>query len=288
MKNKITTIILLIAVLLLASVSVSAEGISSLSVSLLEYSPQPVQPGQVMDVYIQVANKGDITEDSSVWIVEEYPLIVEDSQDVERAKNLGPVSTTQTLQFRIKIDESAKDSIVPLRVRFKSNKQDSGYVEEIFDINNSCFGEGSVFGNMCRLSENIDGYILLIGGAFSDDIFQSTYIHHVEDRVGVSYRYLKRFYNTEDNREYVEQLVRFFSEEEHESVTGRKDSRYRFPILPDYSRLGEDLIRNGFLKVAPFGYAKTRMVNIKIFCDFLEEKLSQYPDYCVKIRGSFS
>jgi hypothetical protein len=141
MSKKIIWFNLLIVFILIVNSSIvfSAERASGLSVSLLEYSPQPVQPGQVMDLYLQITNTGDPTKDTTLEIIEEYPFTLEHSQDLERAKNLGSVVSTQILQFRIRIEDGAKDGIVPLRVRYKVNTDDEAYIEESFDINIQTF-----------------------------------------------------------------------------------------------------------------------------------------------------
>ena len=136
---KITKLFGIFAILIIASTMVSAQGFSGIGVSLLRYSPQPVQPGQVMDVYLQIANTGDPTTDTTLELIEEYPFTIENSQDRNRAKNLGSVSGTQTLQFRIRVADDAKDGLATLRAKYKANGNDRGYVEANFDINIQTF-----------------------------------------------------------------------------------------------------------------------------------------------------
>ena len=59
----------------------------------------------------------------------------------------------------------------------------------------ACFGLGSVFEKMYNISVNRPSYILLIGGAHNDVIFRTTFIHMVEEIVGVPYRYVKLFFD---------------------------------------------------------------------------------------------
>ncbi|MFQ5621523.1 MAG: COG1361 S-layer family protein [Candidatus Nanoarchaeia archaeon] len=137
--KKVTTITFALALLLIASSLVAAQGFSGIGVSLLRYSPQPVQPGQVMDVYLQVANSGDPTIDTSLELIEEYPFTIESSQDKERGKNLGSVSSTQTLHYRVRVAEDAKDGLATLRARYQANSGDRGDVEKEFDIDIQTF-----------------------------------------------------------------------------------------------------------------------------------------------------
>lgn len=137
MKHKtilILTLIFLCTLFLAQAQSTSDYTTPDIEVSLLEYNPSPVQPGQVMDVHIQIANDGSMSGDTYIELVEEYPFTIEPSQDLERAKNLGPVAGAQTLLFRVRIDENAKDSIAPLRVIYSTDRNLDFFVEKTFDI----------------------------------------------------------------------------------------------------------------------------------------------------------
>lgn len=162
------------------------------------------------------------------------------------------------------------------------NGRNQALIESIFDIRDSCFGKNSVYDHLYQLCDGRNGYILLLGGAHSDFVFRCTFIHYVEEKVGVPSRYLKNFYNPQDSREYIQQLCRFHSIQEYKAVTGIKNTEYSFPIVSDYTALGKDLIKSGFFIKKSFGYSESRMVPIRTFCDFLEEKLIAQPDYCVK------
>ena len=159
------------------------------------------------------------------------------------------------------------------------NKKD---IQAILDIGNSCFGSRSVFDHMYQLSKERNGYVILLGGAHSDCVFRTTFIHYVEEAVGVPNRYLKRFYDPLDPSRYVQQLVRFVSAEEYQTVTGKDHAPYTFPVVSDYSLLGNDLLKENMVAQARFGYSTTRMVAIRPLCDLIEKKLRQSPDYFVK------
>ena len=162
------------------------------------------------------------------------------------------------------------------------NEFNQKIINKIFDIGQSCFGEKSVFDHMYQLSRERDGYIMLLGGAHSDYLFRCAFIHYVEEKVGVPSRYLKTFCNPRNHDEYVKQMCRYMFMEEYVSETGKKETEYTFPIISDYTLLGKDLMKSNHLIRKPFGFSETRMVNMRIFCDFLEEKFSEFPDYCVQ------
>ena len=126
------------------------------------------------------------------------------------------------------------------------------------------------------------GRIVLMGGAHNDVVFRSTFLHYVEEKIAVPYRYHKVFKNPQNSKETVNQLVRFMSKDEYSNVNGNKCLTYSFPIKEKYLKLGEDLIKNNMILQSPFGYSTTRAVSILDLCDWLENKLKQEPDYLLK------
>ena len=136
-RKLLTSVVLIL--FLFPVVSLAQVTSPNIGISILDINPDPIQPGQVMDLYIKVQNDGRITQDSSLEIVEEYPFTLEQSQDIDLAKYLGGITYSQRLLFRVRVAEDAKDGITPLRIRFKENKNQQSYYEEIFDINVGTF-----------------------------------------------------------------------------------------------------------------------------------------------------
>ncbi len=78
----------------------------------------------------------------------------------------------------------------------------------------------------------------------------------------------------------VGQYVRYLSEEEYKIQTGKSPpAYYRFPIKERYNQLGNDLTNEGMIKRVSFGYSQTRMVEIRAFCEWLENKLLVNPEF---------
>lgn len=140
-----------------------AAPLPDLSVSLLDYNPDPAQPGQTIDFTIEIANSGNPTEDAWLEIVEDYPFRVLQTEDSERAKNLRVISGTQKLQFRIRIDEGAQDGITPLRIRYGASKASTVSQEASFDVLVETFGASigidKVEQNPARLRPGEEGII---------------------------------------------------------------------------------------------------------------------------------
>jgi len=147
----------------------------------------------------------------------------------------------------------------------------------------SCFGKGSAFDLIDQISADSTGYIILLGGAHDDVVFRSTFLHHVEEKVSVPYRYLKYFKNPENSHQAVSQYVRYLTRNEFIENNGIDSNiHYKFPIIEKYIKLGEDLIREGLIIKIPFGYSETRMVNIHQFCVWLEKKIISDPEYLLR------
>ena len=144
----------------------------------------------------------------------------------------------------------------------------------------TCFGKNSSFHNMYLLSKDRPGYIILLGGAHNDVVFRTTFLHMIEEEIGVPYRYIKKFKDVNNPDNYVEQYVRYLSEEEYLEVNKKPPPiHYKFPIEPKYKQLGIDLKKESLIKIVKFGYSETRMVPIYSFCKLLQEKLKNNPEY---------
>ncbi len=142
-----------------------------------------------------------------------------------------------------------------------------------------CFGENSAFQNLWRVAQDRPAYILLLGGAHDDVVFRSTFLHMVEEKVGVPYRFLKTFSNPENNGESCLQYVRYFSRGEYDQLNPNQEPGFSFPVNEQYHQMGIDLQETGLLRSRPYGYSDTRMVPLAAFCGWLEHKIGQLPSY---------
>lgn len=162
----------------------------------------------------------------------------------------------------------------------KSKKWDDNFFKK--NINNSsCFGKNSIFEVLHNLSKKIPCYIILLGGAHDDVVFRSTFLHYVEELVGVKYRYLKRFYEPITKRRYVEQYVRYLSNHEYYSINKKKPRR-KYPVNEKYKILGKDLIKKNIIRFKKINYSETRIVKLNEFIEFVKNKLVKDKDYFLK------
>ena len=162
------------------------------------------------------------------------------------------------------------------------NTDDGVVKNEIGDVstNSTCFGTGSVFEKMWQISLDRPGYILLLGGAHNDVVFRTTFLHMVEEKVGIPYRYNKYFYDPEKKNDRVGQYVRYLSKEEYEFQNDKSPpANFEFPIISKYKKLGQDVQKDGLLVKKKFAYSTSRMAPINQLCTWLMSKLEKEPNY---------
>jgi len=167
-------------------------------------------------------------------------------------------------------------------VAVMDNTDDGVVKNEICDAitSSTCFGTGSVFEKMWQISLDRPGYILLFGGAHNDVVFRTTFLHMVEEQVGVPYRYNKYFFNPEDKNDKVGQYVRYLTREEYELQNNNfPPPNLEFPIISKYNKLGQDVQNDDLLEKKKFAYSQSRLVPINRFCIWLISKLENEPNY---------
>lgn len=140
-KMKLKTILLMIAILisLISAACLSKASVYDyewVKVSLISQSPDPVEPGDTVDVRIKVENLGDqAAKDFQLEIMPEYPFTLYNSED--KLKSLSSLSAGDeygiNYKYTIKVDEKAVTGTSKLKFRYKYIG--SSWVESSFDIN---------------------------------------------------------------------------------------------------------------------------------------------------------
>jgi len=79
----------------------------SLNATLLYYEPIPASPGSVLDVYIQIANDGDIAKDVVVRFHDNDPFSLD--SEMERVKTTGSIPGQENflVKYKVRVDEDA-------------------------------------------------------------------------------------------------------------------------------------------------------------------------------------
>jgi len=165
-------------------------------------------------------------------------------------------------------------------VSIKVNAFNKDLVDYFLDIGNDCFGDDSIFGKVVNYSKNNNAWILLLGGAFNDVIYRSTFIHYAQQKINVSHRYIKEFtFGT--NPRAITQLVRFINEIEYFNHASNIDNNFLFPIEEDFTQYGLDVQSSGILTACDFVYSTTRMVPVQDSVRIFMDKARGNPYYCI-------
>lgn len=167
-------------------------------------------------------------------------------------------------------------------VSIRRNEHNKELVNHLLNISDDCFGVNSIFDKVVKYSEKNRAWILLLGGAFNDVKYRSTFIHYAQQKIGVPHRYVKTFYAPDKKDLSTKQLVRYFSMDEYFENTGSKNNlNFNFPVEEDYSSYGEDIDDAGLLVQKDFGYYPSRMVSVKESVNFYINKIKDNPYYCI-------
>ena len=106
-------------------------------------------------------------------------------------KILGPFPN-----YLIKNKKIIRSSNPNFSVIIINNSNQKNFVKNLTKSKSkSCFGKESIFDLLYNNSKKKKSYILLLGGAHNDAEFRTTFIHYVEEKVGVQYRFIKKIYS---------------------------------------------------------------------------------------------
>ena len=167
-------------------------------------------------------------------------------------------------------------------VCIRKNDFNKELVDNFLNISNDCFGKNSIFDKVFKYSFKNRAWILLLGGAFNDVKYRSTFIHYAQQKVGVPHRYLKCFTSPDDQNSNVIQLVRCLTKKElTNNKKIHKGASFKFPIEENYEAYGNDLDEVGLITKKDFGYFPTRMVSVKDSVEFYMNKIIKNPLYCI-------
>jgi aminoglycoside 3-N-acetyltransferase len=133
---------------------------------------------------------------------------------------------------------------------------------DYLDISNSCFGADSVFDKLYRNGAKIVHLGCGVGS--------TTYMHYVERKFGVPYRYNKIFKGTVVDNNGIER------EESFEYFVRRLDS----PSIISHKILLEFLSASGNYKSVPFAGGRIGLIDARKCCDGIIERLTENP-YCL-------
>lgn len=126
--------IMLCMMVLLAVPASGSMVASSLSIALAGQSPQPVEPGNniQLDIYIQNTGYGN-AEEVVIEIRPEYPFTVILGDSIKKFTNIGPTSSVRT-SYTLYVNDSALTNTYEIEFYVYSNNTPSAVVKEKIPI----------------------------------------------------------------------------------------------------------------------------------------------------------
>lgn len=95
---------------------------NEISATLLNYQPVPAQPGDTIDVWIQVTNDGgEASASGTVTIIDSYPFSVESATDKVKEFTSIPARETFLIKTRVRIDKNAHEGTNYLSIEVREN-----------------------------------------------------------------------------------------------------------------------------------------------------------------------
>ena len=131
MKKLIVLVLFVIAATLAsAAVDTVYYGKSpSISVTLANQDPDPVEPGKIIELSFKLDNQGELAHNVAFEILPEYPFSLLPGETA--AKNIGTLGTSQDsassvfVKYKLKVDQNAVDGSYEVKVRYKTENSES-------------------------------------------------------------------------------------------------------------------------------------------------------------------
>ncbi|MBD3361707.1 hypothetical protein GF358_02865 [Candidatus Woesearchaeota archaeon] len=115
--------IILLVVILLALGAAGAKQGPMVTADLLKYEPSPVEPGDIMEVYISVTNEGTTSETFAIEFVPEFPFSLGPGEDEMKTLAALPQGENAVVKFWVQVDPKApsEDRDIKFNYRYSSS-----------------------------------------------------------------------------------------------------------------------------------------------------------------------
>ncbi len=142
--KKIILIGLLIAIFIFAAaasaqIDTSYAGRSpAIIVSMIKQVPDPVEPGNQIEISFKIDNNGTTADNVVFEIIPEYPFSL--LPDEPAQKTIGTLGTSQygkqsvIVKYKLKVAQDSSDEIHQIKIRYKTNDYDSWITIDKFSI----------------------------------------------------------------------------------------------------------------------------------------------------------
>jgi hypothetical protein len=112
------TIGLLMILVLAAAVSGARQG-PFVSAEVLKYEPSPVEPGNIMEVWVSVTNEGTTSENFEIEFVPEFPFELGPGEDEMKTLAALPQGENAIIKFLIYVDPKAPIADKDIKFNYK-------------------------------------------------------------------------------------------------------------------------------------------------------------------------
>lgn len=118
-KPLTTTVALLLMLVLAMIPSMHAQSdIPDLNATLLYYEPVPATPGSVINVYIQIENKGTTAHNVNVEFVDNGPFALDSASDRIRSTGSIPSQKSFLLNYKVQVSKDALPGTSTLKIQY--------------------------------------------------------------------------------------------------------------------------------------------------------------------------
>lgn len=118
MKKILVVLAVVLMVLFAAGASAARKG-PFVSAEVLKYEPSPVEPGNVMEVWVSVTNEGTTTEDFQIEFVPEFPFELGPGEDELKTLSALPQGENAIIKFLIYVDPKAPTADKDIKFNYK-------------------------------------------------------------------------------------------------------------------------------------------------------------------------
>ena len=137
MKTKLFLIIGLVTLLLLTTVS--AQEAPRINITMMNQDPDPVGPGEYMEIRFMIHNSRAGTEAANFQVELDpvYPFSLDPNE--EAARNIGTLPALGSggniiiVKYKVRVDENAVEGTNPLKLKYKHDN--TNWISREFDIN---------------------------------------------------------------------------------------------------------------------------------------------------------
>jgi len=118
MKKILLVSMMVLMVLFAVSVSAAKKG-PFVSADILKYEPSPVEPGNVMEVWVSVTNDGTTSENFEIEFVPEFPFELGPGEDELKSLSALPQGENAIIKFLIYVDPKAPTGDKDIKFNYK-------------------------------------------------------------------------------------------------------------------------------------------------------------------------